>query len=470
MPEMTTTGDAPAGELAVPRWLARAWSSLVRDPLGGLAWVLAVGAAAVTLSRAVPSGVVTCDQDACGPPLAIPYPLDASAAVAGLLGPTAAEVLVGVWNPLGLVLGLVGLVLAARGSRWSILAAAVPLLSVVVLGQLVLAHVVALAGVCVVLAVRDWLGALVAGALALFALLLVAPWLPTVSAATWGPYPLPFGTVVVIALLTVAAAALAAALGAWWRSVEATRAAGRALRHAVAAEVDAAELEARTLERARLARDLHDVVAHHLSLVAVRAESAPYAYPGLDPAARDVLAAVAEDARSALTELRQVLAVLQRVEGEDAPREPQVGADDVDGLVAGARDAGQDVLDTGAWGRVDDAEGYALYRCVQEALTNARRHAPGSPVRIRRGRVGRELLLEVTNALVDAAAQADPADPMAADHPREARPGRGLAGMRERVESLGGTLGHGPAEQRGVTVFRLVVELPVDRDDAEPAS
>ena len=89
-----------------------------------------------------------------------------------------------------------------------------------------------------------------------------------------------------------------------------------------ATERHALEIESLAGERARLARDLHDVVAHHVSLVAVRAESAPFLHPGLNDDAREVLAAIASDAREALTELRQVLVVLQRT-SDESERAPQ---------------------------------------------------------------------------------------------------------------------------------------------------
>ena len=100
-----------------------------------------------------------------------------------------------------------------------------------------------------------------------------------------------------------------------------------------ATERHALEIESLAGERARLARDLHDVVAHHVSLVAVRAESAPFLHPGLNDDARAVLAAIAADAREALTELRQVLVVLQRT-SDESERAPQPTACDVDDLVA----------------------------------------------------------------------------------------------------------------------------------------
>ncbi|PFG41524.1 signal transduction histidine kinase [Isoptericola jiangsuensis] len=221
------------------------------------------------------------------------------------------------------------------------------------------------------------------------------------------------------------------------------RVANRAIRRsdaAAATERRALEVESVAAERARLARDLHDVVAHHVSLVAVRAESAPYSHPKMDTATREVLAAIASDARSALGELRQVLAVLRR--SDEAERAPQPGACDVADLVAAARAAGQDVTLTGRCEDVPDAQGYVLYRAVQEALTNARRHAPGVPVRITLSDVSAVIGLRVTNATSGRGA---------------IDPGRGLIGMRERVEALGGDLSADVEDGE----FVLVVTLPV---------
>ena len=231
-----------------------------------------------------------------------------------------------------------------------------------------------------------------------------------------------------------ASVALSAAIGVGLRS----RARGAAAR---ATERRALTIESTAAARAALARDLHDVVAHHVSLVAVRAESAPYTYPDLGEDARRVLADIATDARSALTELRRVLAVLRRA--EEAPLGPQPDADDVAALVAEARAAGQVVEQAGAWSDVPAAHGYVLYRAVQEGLTNARRHAPGAAVTLtlqeRDGVVG----FRMANAT-------------RATGPVE--PGRGLLGMRERVEALGGAV----SAEVDAGTFVLVVTLPLD--------
>lgn len=233
-----------------------------------------------------------------------------------------------------------------------------------------------------------------------------------------------------------------AVVGVSWAAGAVRRA--RAARNvAEQTEQRALVLETAAAERSRLARDLHDVVAHHVSLVAVRAESAPYQYPNLDAEARTVLAAIADDARAALGELRQVLTVLQRTEDAAAGRAPQPGAAEVEALVADARSAGQVVQTVGVWTDVPAAQGYALYRAVQEGLSNARRHAPGAPVRFER----RQTDDGVGFALANPTRQVG----------EGGAPGRGLLGMRERVEALGGAM----AADRTDGAFVLDVELPV---------
>lgn len=213
---------------------------------------------------------------------------------------------------------------------------------------------------------------------------------------------------------------------------------------AEALERQALETESLAGERARLARDLHDVVAHHVSLVAVRAESAPFVHPGLDDEARAVLAAIAVDAREALAELRQVLVVLQRT-GAEGERAPQPTACDVDELVASAVAAGQPVTVEGRWHDVAAGPGYVLYRAAQEGLTNARRHAPGTTTTLVRSQGEGTARLRLANPAVAAGPT-----------------GRGLIGMRERVEALGGTVSAGVVGGQ----FVLDVAVPAGAPDA----
>ncbi|XVU27579.1 sensor histidine kinase [Actinoplanes sp. CA-054009] len=198
-------------------------------------------------------------------------------------------------------------------------------------------------------------------------------------------------------------------------------------------------------ERARIAREMHDVVAHHMSMIAVRAETAPYRLGGLPAEAEQELATIASSAREALTDMRRLLGVLRTGEG-DAPRAPQPGFAEVGELIETARAAGVEV--SMSYDRVPtlpETVGLAAYRIVQEALANAARHAPGAAVAVvARGAAGR-LEIEVSNP-VDGPAGED---------------GHGLSGMRERATLLGGTLTAGAAD--GAFVVRAV--LPVEADE-----
>ncbi len=217
---------------------------------------------------------------------------------------------------------------------------------------------------------------------------------------------------------------------------EAARRSGERASRVRALEARAGEVEqqsAVTEERARLARDLHDVVAHHVSLIAVRAETAPYTTSDLGDGGKEVLAEIAADSRRALDELRGVLRVLQRSR-TDPELAPQPTAADLPDLVARAADAGEPVTWTdgpSGLAEVPAPIGYAAYRVLQEALTNARRHAPGRPVEVSVRGSGSGLWLRVVTRL-------------AASVPDQ-KPGRGLTGARERVEALGGTFLAGPA-------------------------
>ncbi|MEV4343114.1 histidine kinase [Actinoplanes sp. NPDC049596] len=195
-------------------------------------------------------------------------------------------------------------------------------------------------------------------------------------------------------------------------------------------------------ERTRIAREMHDVVAHHMSMIAVRAETAPYRLDALPPQAREELASIATAAREALTDMRRLLGVL-RAEGGQAPTAPQPGFAQINELVATARAAGVEVsLSSSGVPALPETVGLAAYRIVQEALANAARHAPGAAVRVVARGVPDRLELEVSN----------PADGPAGDA------GHGLSGMRERATLLGGTLTAGVAG--GAFVVRAV--LPVE--------
>lgn len=214
-------------------------------------------------------------------------------------------------------------------------------------------------------------------------------------------------------------------------------------RRALASRAGAVEQQATVVaERARLSRDLHDVVAHHVSLIAVRAETAPYTHPDLGEGARGVLADIAADARLAMDELRGVLGILGRA-ADHPERSPQPAWADIWALVERSRTAGLEVgLDGDQSLPVGPTEGYVAYRVVQESLTNARKHAPGAAVAVRLSGTDRLVSVHVESALPD---RTKP----------ETGSGQGLAGMRERVEAVGGRLDAGPRGDRFVVEATL---------------
>ncbi|WP_439691521.1 sensor histidine kinase [Curtobacterium sp. SP.BCo] len=231
----------------------------------------------------------------------------------------------------------------------------------------------------------------------------------------------------------------------------------RSIREELAAARRDAELEQarrRSVEdRARIARELHDVVAHSMSVVHMQAESAPYRVADLAPEARAEFAAIAATSRTALREMRQLLGALRG--DADAERAPQPRLADLPALVQATRSAGipvelrldghDDTDDTDD--TVDRLTQLTVYRVVQEALGNVARHAPGAATVVTVGRRGSALTVEVANA-------APPAGTVLAAPPDDG--GFGLAGMRERVAALGGTIDHGPDPDGG---FRVVVGL-----------
>jgi signal transduction histidine kinase len=226
--------------------------------------------------------------------------------------------------------------------------------------------------------------------------------------------------------------------------------------HELAEQVARSELDeaqrAVLEERTRIAREMHDVVAHHMSLIAVQAETAPYRVDDLSPAARDEFAAVSATAREALSDLRGLLGVLRS--DRPAEREPQPQLADLTALVEASRRAGVNVelsmLANGS-ANVSHAVGLCAYRIVQEALSNAGRHAPGAGVSVKVERSADALSLYVVNG---PPADADPAPPTAT------RPGHGIAGMRERVAILGGSISAGPNNIGGFVVSAV---LPLAR-------
>jgi signal transduction histidine kinase len=221
----------------------------------------------------------------------------------------------------------------------------------------------------------------------------------------------------------------------------------RRAQQALADQTERTELEqarrAVLEERAKIARELHDVVAHHMSLIAVRAETAPYRLPGLPTAVQAEFGSLSEAAREALTDMRRLLGVLRN--DEPAARAPQPKLADLPVLIDAARQAGVPVELTAlpAPEQVPSGVGVCAYRIVQESLSNASRHAPGAAVTVSVGQEASAVLLRVANG---------PGGP-----PGDGQgPGHGLAGMRERVALLGGSLSAGPAPGGGFVVSAVL--------------
>jgi signal transduction histidine kinase len=213
-------------------------------------------------------------------------------------------------------------------------------------------------------------------------------------------------------------------------------------------EAMAESTRARTVmeERARIARELHDIVAHHLSVITVESEAARLTSPKLSTDASSRFEAIATTAREALTETRRLLGVLREDGGGEADRAPQPGLDDLDDLIGRAEAAGMTihVVREGRIARLPLGVDLAAYRIIQEALTNARRHAPGADVDVELSYAETALYLHVrdngpggTNGAVVE--------------------GHGLLGMRERAALAGGEIYAGPAEGGG---FEVRVTLP----------
>jgi signal transduction histidine kinase len=201
-------------------------------------------------------------------------------------------------------------------------------------------------------------------------------------------------------------------------------------------------------ERTRIARELHDVVAHHMSLIAVRAETAPYRLTGLSESAQAEFSSLSEVAREALAEMRRLLGVLRH--DQPAALAPQPRLADLPALVDAARQAGAPVEFSAstALAQVPAGVGVCAYRIVQESLSNASQHAPGAPITVSLDHDRGAVLLRVANG-----PGAHPAPPVG-----EPRPGHGLTGMHERVALLGGSLTAGPAPGGGFVVSAV---LPV---------
>ncbi|GII33157.1 sensor histidine kinase [Planotetraspora mira] len=208
--------------------------------------------------------------------------------------------------------------------------------------------------------------------------------------------------------------------------------------------------QAAMAERARIAREMHDIVAHSISMVAVQAETAPYTITNMSDEAKQEFAEIATAARGTLTEMRRLLGVLRA----DVPPEtaPQPGLAQLPELLEHhGGDVDLDIL--GEEKELPQAVDVSAYRIIQESLTNARTHAPGARVSIEIAYRPTLLALRIADDGPGPSARED-----AADGPRET-PGHGLIGMRERAVALGGWFVAGPAPAGG---FLIQAGLPLE--------
>ncbi|WP_432215719.1 sensor histidine kinase [Streptomyces hygroscopicus] len=246
----------------------------------------------------------------------------------------------------------------------------------------------------------------------------------------------------------------AAAIRAWReerRQVVATRTA------------TAEERSRRTLleERALIARELHDVVAHHMSVIAIQAEAAPYRVKDTPPELATSFATIRENAVAALAELRRILGVVRSADpdafADSDPEAPQPTLASLDALLGSVRSAGLtvEVVTTGAPRPLPQGVELSAYRIVQEALSNALRHSPGADARVEISYVLGGLGVRIVNGAPSRLAKPSPGA------------GHGVLGMRERVQMLGGEITADNTEDGG---FEVAAFLPVMNTTAKNTS
>jgi signal transduction histidine kinase len=201
-------------------------------------------------------------------------------------------------------------------------------------------------------------------------------------------------------------------------------------------------------ERARIARELHDVVAHNVSVMVVQASAARQVFDTEPGYARDAMAAIEQVGQEAMKELRQMLDVLG--EPAETPRDPQAGLDQLDALLARVRSAGLPVTveQTGTPRPLPPGVDLTAYRVVQEGLTNVLRHAPGAATAVRVDYGDTELLVEVSN------------EPAGVPVVVPTQGGRGLVGLTERLHLYHGELTAGPRLTGG---YRVTARVPLEQ-------
>ncbi|AJC58680.1 sensor histidine kinase [Streptomyces sp. 769] len=229
--------------------------------------------------------------------------------------------------------------------------------------------------------------------------------------------------------------------------------------------ISEAERARRTLleERARIARELHDVVAHHMSVITVQADSAPYRISGIPQEAQEEFGAIAASARESLAEMRRLLGVLrsEETERQDAPEKaPQPGVGQLPKLVEATVRAGVPVELALPEEPValEPAVDLSAYRIVQEALANVVRHAPGASTRV-------SVTVTADRARLTVLVVNEPPAPPVTAPLETSGTGHGLVGMRERVRLVDGTLDTGPLPDGG---FRVAAQLPLSAPRTPP--
>nr|WP_232789108.1 sensor histidine kinase [Streptomyces odonnellii] len=230
-------------------------------------------------------------------------------------------------------------------------------------------------------------------------------------------------------------------------------------------EITAEERARRTLleERHRIARELHDVVAHHMAVISIQAQAAPHLAENPSAELRENLAGIRENAVGALTELRRVLGVLRSEDAlgsgdslaDGVRHAPQPTLDRLDELLGNVRGAGVRITGrtTGEPRPLPPGVELSAFRIVQEALSNAMRHAPGAEVRVETAYHRSGVTVRVTNTAPGGTAPPSPGT------------GHGLLGMRERVAMLGGELATGATPEGGWEVTATLPTTPLAEPD-----
>ncbi|WP_301549330.1 sensor histidine kinase [Planomonospora parontospora] len=218
-------------------------------------------------------------------------------------------------------------------------------------------------------------------------------------------------------------------------------------------------------ERLRIAREVHDTVAHAMAIINVQSGVTAHVLDKRPETAREALRAIEQTSSRALREMRAVLGVLRDGDGDDEGRAPYPGLGQLGELAAKAREAGLDIEleETSPAAPLPGAVGSAVYRIVQESITNVVRHAGPTRVTIVLSPGIEDLEVRVTDEGRRAAPDQESADPhLSVRHPEDtggsAGPGRGIVGMRERCRLLGGELHAGPVPGGG---FEVRARLPV---------